>query len=72
LVKFLLTVDGGTGQYIYRRDVETIFGPTNQKTYVYELEYGADAAAVGTFFVQSGGQEAKKEFFVRHPDCSGF
>ncbi len=71
-MKFRLTVSGGKGQYTYFRDIDQIYGPTNETQYVYELTYGATASAVGTFFVESGGQRAENKFWVDHPDCTTY
>lgn len=71
MMKFRLTVSGGTGQYIYYRDVEQIYGPTSETQYIYELTYGK-ASAVGTFFVQSGSQRAESKFWVEQLDCSTY
>jgi hypothetical protein len=68
---FRITVNGGGGQYTYFRDIDQIHGPTNDPVYVYELQYGM-SAAVGTFKVRSGNEEASKGFWVPHPDCSSF
>jgi len=72
VAKFRITVTGGSGQYTYYRDIDKLHGPTNETTYIYELKYGTKSAAVGTFFVESGGKRAEKKFWVPHPDCSGF
>jgi hypothetical protein len=69
--KFTLTASGGSGQYIYYRDIDQLYGPTNNTSYVYELKYGM-SAAVGTFRVRSGSEEAESKFYVPHPDCSTF
>ena len=72
MARFRLVANGGTGEYTYYRDIEQIRGPTTSKTFVYELQYGADAAAVGTFIVLSGDERAEDSFWVRHPDCSDY
>lgn len=71
-MKFRLTASGGKGQYTYYRDITLIHGPTSETQYIYELTYGADASAVGTFFIESGGQRAENKFWVDHPDCSAY
>ncbi len=70
-MKFRLMVGGGSGQYVYYRDVEQIYGPTTETQYIYELTYGK-ASAVGTFYVESGGQRAESKFWVEQLDCSGY
>ncbi len=70
VARFRLTASGGTGQYTYYRDVERIHGPTTDTVYVYELEYGASAAAVGSFAVESGDQRVKVDFWEAHPSCA--
>jgi hypothetical protein len=71
IAKFTLVASGGSGQYIYYRDIDQLHGPTNDTSYVYELKYGM-SAAVGTFRVKSGAEEAENKFYVPHPDCSSF
>ena len=72
IAKFKITAQGGTGTYTYYRDTDKICGPTNSNECIYELKYGASSAAVGSFTVKSGTQSAKKDFWVKHPDCSGY
>jgi hypothetical protein len=72
VAKFRIAADGGVAPYTYYRDIERICGPTDERVCVYELKYGAKAAAVGTFFVESDGERAEKGFWVPHPDCTTF
>jgi hypothetical protein len=71
MARFRITASGGDGQYTYYRDIEQIQGPTQSQVYIYELELGVSSAAVGTFFVESGGQRAEEKFWVANPDCTG-
>jgi hypothetical protein len=71
-IRFRITAAGGSGEYVYYRDIDQLFGPTSEQAYVYELTYGAGAAAVGTFFVESGQERVEKKFWVKSPDCSSY
>jgi hypothetical protein len=72
IVRFRISAYGGRTPFVYYRDIEQIYGPTEERAAIYELKYGANAAAVGTFFVESAGQRAEKPFWVAHPDCTGY
>jgi hypothetical protein len=72
ILTFRITAYGGRAPFTFFRDVEQIYGPSGERSYIYELKYGAGSAAVGTFFVESAGQRAEKGFWVAHPDCTGF
>ena len=73
-IKFMIYVDGGTGEYFVYRDIESqpIYGPGPVKAIPYELTWGAGSSAVGTLVVRSGGGTAEGKFYVQTPDCSGF
>ena len=73
-IRFTIYVGGGTGQYSIYRDIDEqqIYGPGSQTAVEYELTWGADASAVGTLYVRSGGERAESKFYVKNPDCSGF
>jgi hypothetical protein len=73
-IKFTIYLDGGTGQYTVYRDIDEqkIYGPGGDKSFTYELTWGAKAAATGTFYVKSGDGRAETKFYVANPDCSGF
>ena len=70
-VRFVLEVEGGTGQHAVYRDNESqkVYGPGGQRSITYDLEWGAGYAAVGTFYALSGDQRAESRFFVKAPDC---
>jgi hypothetical protein len=72
-IQFTIHVGGGTGQYAVYRDIDEqkIYGPGPQTTIEYELTWGANASAVGTLYVRSGGERAESKFYVQNPDCSG-
>ncbi len=69
-LKFKILGWGGRGQYTYYRDIDAICGPTNSNECIYELIYGANADALGSFYVESFGERAQATFWVGHPDCS--
>jgi hypothetical protein len=73
-IRFTIYLDGGTGQYTVYRDIDEqkIYGPGSDKSFTYELTWGAKAAATGTFYVKSGSGRAEDKFYVARPDCSGF
>jgi hypothetical protein len=66
---FEIRVQGGAGRYTYYRDIQRIYGPTTDSTYLYEQGFSTDGPAVGTFFVESGQQRAEARFFERPPTC---
>ncbi|MBN1641005.1 MAG: hypothetical protein JXA09_07200, partial [Anaerolineae bacterium] len=72
-IRFTIYVGGGTGQYEVYRDIDEqkIYGPGPQTAIEYELTWGADASAVGTLYVRSGGERVESKFYVPNPDCSG-
>jgi hypothetical protein len=72
IAEFSVWATGGNGSYTYYSDGEKIGGPVAGGV-TYQLRWGACCGAPGTFIVRSGdGQEAQKEFWVDHPDCSTY
>jgi hypothetical protein len=69
VVTFSITVEGGSGEYTYYRDIEQLYGPTQETSFLYDLEWGAGSAASGTFVVTSGGDRAESKFYESHPVC---
>jgi hypothetical protein len=69
-VDFQLRAGGGAGNYVYFLDDRRIGGPTNGGWH-YTLYWQSCGAAVGTFRVESGGQEARMDpaFYIRAPRC---
>jgi hypothetical protein len=70
-VVFGIEVLGGTGTHTVYRDVESqpVYGPGSQRSFSYELTWGAGYAAVGTFHARSGDQHAESRFYVQSPNC---
>jgi hypothetical protein len=73
-INFGIYLEGGTGEYAVYRDIDEqkVYGPGPATSVPYELTWGSNASAVGTFYVKSGGQRAESKFYVPNPDCSGF
>ena len=71
MVRFTLYVAGGTGQHAIYRDVDTqvVYPRGSERSVTYELEWGRNNAAVGTFYALSGDQRAESKFYVPYPDC---
>jgi hypothetical protein len=72
-VQFKIQVAGGTGTHTVYRDIDSqvVYGPGTAREFVYDLEWGAGHAAVGTLYARSGDMYAESKFFVNAPDCSG-
>jgi hypothetical protein len=70
-VVFGIEVLGGTGQHFVYRDEESqvVYGPGTERSFSYELVWGAGYAAVGTFHARSGDQHAESKFYVQSPNC---
>jgi hypothetical protein len=73
-VRFNLTVTGGTGTHTVYRDVDSqlVYGPGTEREFVYDLEWGAGYAAVGTLYARSGELYAESKFYVNAPDCKDY
>jgi hypothetical protein len=71
-LEFWITASGGTGEYTFYRDIERLHGPAPADGFGYQMYTGTGSAAVGTFYVESGTQRVRSEFWVARPDCSLF
>jgi hypothetical protein len=70
-IVFGFRVLGGVGQHLVYRDIEeqVVYGPGPQRSFTYELTWGAGYAAVGTFHARSGDQRAESKFYIQSPNC---
>jgi hypothetical protein len=68
-LEFWITATGGTGEYTFYRDIDRIHGPSPAAGFGYQMYVGAGAAAVGTFYVESGTERVSSEFWIKRPDC---